>query len=201
MYTSDAAQNLPLNPRATALMEACGHAPPPSEGKSPGVYGDVFVGRCHDDEVKDIWTRVDMTVDDVQDPSKAAWCAVASSPGGGGGSGGAASSLSGVMQQQSLNASGAGVSNCTWTQTDDEVEVKFDVVSGTKAKHVKVSFGMNSLKVMVSGQTLLNGATGGAVNVDESTYTLQDSHDGRELAVVLAKNNPGQVWPYAVQPN
>lgn len=198
MYASDHSQNLPLNPRATALMQACGHAPPPTEGKTPGVYGDVMVGRCEDNEKSDVWQRVDLSVSEVQDPAAAEWCAVARSPGGGGGSGAAAASLSGVMQQ-TVNSS--GLSNCTWSQTDDEVEVKFQVASGTKAKYVKVIFGMNSLKVTVTGQTLLQGTTGGAVNVDESTYTLQDANDGRELCVLMAKNNTGVVWPHAVQSN
>lgn len=198
MYTADNTQNMPLNPRATALMQACGHAPPPSEGREPGVYGDVFVGRCEDNEATDVWKRVDITVDDVQDPTSQDWCKVAASPGGGGGSGSTAPSLSGVVQQ-TVNTS--GLSNCTWQQTDDEVEVKFSVAAGTKAKYVKIAFAMNSLKVTVAGQTLLNGTTGGAVNVDESTYTLQDSDDGRELCVLLAKNNPGVVWPHVVQPN
>lgn len=198
MYASDNTQNLPLNPRATAIMQACGHAPPPSEGRDPGVYGDVFVGRCEDNEEGDVWQRVDMTVADVQDPATAAWCAVAASPGGGGGSGAAAASLSGVMQQ-TVNSSGAS-SNVTWSQTDDEVTVNFQVASGTKGKYVKVLFGMNSLKVTVAGQTLINGTAGGAVNVDESTYTLQDADGGRELSVMLAKNKPGVVWPHAVQP-
>lgn len=99
--------------------------------------------------------------------------------------------------QQTVNSS--GVSDCTWSQTEDEVEIKFAVASGTKAKYVKVNTAMSSLKVTVAGQTLLNGKTGGAVNVDESTYTLQDTGDGRELCVLLAKNNPGVSWPYAVQ--
>ena len=197
MYASDRSENLPINTRAAALMQACGHAPPPSEGRDPGVYGDVFVGRCEDNEEKDVWQRVDMTVSDVEDPSTAEWCAVAKSPGGGGGTGGAAASLSGSVQQ-TVNMS--GLSNCTWTQTDDEVEIKFDVAKGTKGKYVKVNFGMNSLKVVVAGQTLLQGTTGGAVNVDESTYTLQDSGEGRELCVLMAKNNVGVVWPHAVQP-
>jgi hypothetical protein len=198
MYASDRSENLPLNPRATALMQACGHAPPQAEGKAPGVYGDVFVGRCEDNEQSDVWQRLDMTVAEVEDPARSDWCRIARSPGGGGGSGAAAASLSGVMQQ---TISSSGLSNVTWSQTDDEVQVDFQVASGTKAKYVKVSFGMNSLKVTVAGQTLLQGTTGGTVNVDECTYTLQDSGDGRELCVILSKKDAGVVWPHAVQPN
>jgi hypothetical protein len=197
MYASDNWASLPINPRATALMQACGHAPPATEGKPPGVYGDVFVGRCQDDEESDIWQRIDLNVSELNDPATQDWCAVARSKGGGGGSGAAAASLGGIMQQ-TVNSS--GVSDCTWSQTEDEVEVKFAVASGTKPKYVKVNFAMNSLKVTVAGQTLLNGKTGGAVNVDESTYTLQDAGDKRELCVLLAKNTSGVSWPYAVQP-
>lgn len=68
MYGDDNARanNLPLNYRATKLMAAAGHSMPDGEDGSPGgVFGDVFVGRCKDDEVGDVWERVDFTMDDV----------------------------------------------------------------------------------------------------------------------------------------
>ena len=191
MYSADNQQNMPLNTRATALMQACGHAPPSVEGNEPGVYGDVFVGRCYDDEQKDEWQRVDILASEI-DPA-APWCANARSKGGGGGSGSAAASLSGVMSQA------MGQPNVTWNQTDDEVEIKCKVASGTKGQDVKVNFSLNALTVTVAGDTLIQGPTGGRVAVDESTYTLQDAGDARELCVVLGKNEAGTTWPYAVE--
>lgn len=198
MYAADESTKLTFNARATALLQACGHAPPQVEGKKPGIYGDVFVGRCYDNEESDEWQRVNLEISEVQDPSTAEWCAIARTQGGGGGgSGGTAASLSGVMTQAMGSSSHQ---NGTWSQTDDEVELKFQVAAGTKAKYVKVSFTMNSLKVTVAGQTLIHGPTGGTVAANESTFTIQDSQegDGRELCVILSKLNPGTIWPHAV---
>ena len=95
MYGADNARNdkLPFNKRATELLVSTGHAPP-SGGKDEdgndlpsGVCGDVFVGRCHDDEVGDVWERVDFTIEDAD--CRSDWCRQARKPGGGGGRGGA----------------------------------------------------------------------------------------------------------------
>jgi CS domain len=197
MYVGEDSLNAPFNRRATALMQACGHALPAVEGKEPGVYGDVFVGRCYDNEESDEWHRVDLAVSEVENPTRADWCAIARSKGGGGGSGAEAASLSGVMTQTISSPQ----SKVTWSQTDDEVELKFQVPSGTKAKYVKVNFAKNSLKVTAAGQTLIQGSTGGKVAVDESTYTIQDADDGRELCVILSKKESGTIWPHAVESN
>jgi len=79
MYSQDDArtQNLAYNRRATELLIAS--APP------GGTCGDVFVGRCHDDEHAVIWKRVDFTIEDTDPRSQ--WCDVARQPGGGGGGG------------------------------------------------------------------------------------------------------------------
>jgi hypothetical protein len=226
MYSADSAKEngLPLNERATALLTACGHSP----NNSGGVYGDVFVGRANDNEAADIWERVDFTPEDANPASE--WCRIARSSGGGGGSGqSAASSLSGLVQQQQLGGGGGGMqvidtsagqhsqaasllygSNGappvpetwgTWTQSESEVELKFSVPSGTKAKYCKISFGRTSLKVIVAGQTLLQGTTFDAIVVDDSTFTLQDdtssSAGGRELCVTLGKTE-NRTWSWVV---
>eukprot|EP00978_Attheya_sp_CCMP212_P032636 scaffold128373_cov45-Attheya_sp.AAC.1 len=85
----------------------------------------------------------------------------------------------------------------TWSQTNDEVELKLTVASGTKAKYVKVNFGSTKLKITVAGQTLAQGDTGGPVAVDECTYTIQDEGGKRELCVTLGKKN-NTTWTQAV---
>lgn len=228
MYSSssDHSNGIPLsiNSRAMELLQACGHTVPPS-----GIRGDVFVGRYHDDEIRDIWERVDFLETDV-DPNSD-WCQLARIKGGGGGSGtqnSTSPSLSGMMtnalSQSSSSSSSTSqqahdmlngihndhmeqelenVSGCKWSQTREEVELKFYVAPGTKAKYVKVTFGKTSLKVVVAGQTLISGETGGEVAVDDSTYTLQDGgndmNDGKELAITLAKKREGISWSYPVQ--
>lgn len=228
MYSDDNArtQGLPYNRRATELLVACGHnitsEPSPSTmsiGAAPpgGLCGDVFVGRCHDDEVKDIWERVDFTVGDANPRSN--WCDIARQPGGGGGGGGSATgggggprSLSGLMNQNAITAGAHNTTSATsfnegkgdgytWSQNDAEVELRFPVSAGTKAKYVKVTFGSTKLKVVVAGQTLLNGTLGGTAEVDDSTFTIEDANSGsgKELSVTLGKKE-GNTWPFVIQP-
>eukprot|EP00532_Pseudo-nitzschia_australis_P006944 CAMPEP_0168166332 /NCGR_PEP_ID=MMETSP0139_2-20121125/1969_1 /TAXON_ID=44445 /ORGANISM="Pseudo-nitzschia australis, Strain 10249 10 AB" /LENGTH=364 /DNA_ID=CAMNT_0008083519 /DNA_START=68 /DNA_END=1159 /DNA_ORIENTATION=+ len=201
------------------------------DGKPNGMYGDVFVGRAIDDEAGDIWERVDMTPEEVQgDLTKQQWCKIARRKGGGGGHGGAAASLSKTLQnfqnqhQQATNTGGstthenptaseAGAESdsekYSWTQTNDEVELKFVVPKETKAKNVKIKFGLKSIKVSLTGVSgcdekndglllLCDGETWDQIDVDGSTFTLQDEPGakptGRELCVSLEKLNGGQTW-------
>jgi hypothetical protein len=237
MYAADSAQKhgLPWNHRATELITACGHSPPIHDSgcnanTTAGIYGDVFCGRARDNEMTDVWERVDFVTADA-DPA-AEWCRVARSPGGGGGSGGrtAASSLSNLVQSQFQNngsstassnnvqiingsASGSdgnlfGMNGASpvmeswgsWTQTNDEVELKFSVVAGTKSKYCKVQFARTTLKVTVAGQTLVQGTTFDPVSVDDCTFTLQDEGPtNRELCVTLSKIETGRTWAFAVR--
>lgn len=217
MYGADdaRARNQPINFRATGLMQTCGHGafPPGEDGSPGGVLGDMFVGRCHDDEAGDVWERVDFTADDASPGNE--WCKTARSSGGGGGHGGSsgAPSLSGMMSKALGGgaAGGAGTMAATaggdaqgdgykWSQTDDEVEMKFTVSPGLKAKYVKVNFGRKSVKITAAGQTLANGVTGGDIIVDECTYTIQDDKEsGRELCVSLAKRVETS-WEFAIKP-
>ena len=211
MYSADNAKayGMARNERATALMTACGHA-------GDGVFGDVFVGRAADNEATDVWERMDFTVADA-DP-RAAWCKVARGTGGGGGAGtAAAASLSNlVSQQQGMRISDGGAAGQgddlygyngalpvqetwgTWTQTDDEVELKFALTPGTKAKYCKVAFSRNALKVTVSGTVLLQGTTFDPIELDESTFTLQDEGPtGRELCITIGKSDRRK-WSHVV---
>lgn len=226
MYSQDDArtQNLAYNRRATELLVACGHnissEPSPNRsaiGAAPpgGMCGDVFVGRCHDDEHADIWERVDFTIEDADPGSQ--WCDVARQPGGGGGGGSRGGdgmrSLSGLMNSNQISVGanvGCGESGSsfhdgkadgyTWTQNHDEVELRFPVSAGTKAKYVKVNFGKSKIKVIVAGQTLLSGSLGGTIDSDVSTYTIEDSNSGsgKELCVTLGKAE-GNTWPFIVR--
>lgn len=124
MYGDDngRTKNLPYNQRATNLMMAAGHAFPQTsganvinddnDGKKNGIYGDVFVGRCIDDEVKDIWERIDILPEEVGGDcdggggggeeqkllNSIEWCKIARKKGGGGGQGGSASCLSNTLK-------------------------------------------------------------------------------------------------------
>lgn len=212
MYTADTATyqenaaSLPLNQRAVALITACGHG-------AREIRGDVFVGRAVDNEQSDEWKRIDFTVADA-DPS-AAWCETARRPGGGGGSGSSsASSLHHLVNQsrtqvispdapaQLLGMNGASpvVEEWgSWTQTDEDVEIKFVVADSVKAKDCKVTFGRTLLKVVVNGGTLLEGTLFDPTEADEGTFTLQDTAAGRELCITLVKADTNRTWSMVVK--
>ena len=73
-----------VNSRATALAHACGHT-------QSEVRGDAFMSRVIDDEVADIWKRIDITA--AEFTPDAVWVSNARLQGGGGGNGGAGSSV------------------------------------------------------------------------------------------------------------
>eukprot|EP00525_Craspedostauros_australis_P005589 CAMPEP_0198126772 /NCGR_PEP_ID=MMETSP1442-20131203/45694_1 /TAXON_ID= /ORGANISM="Craspedostauros australis, Strain CCMP3328" /LENGTH=349 /DNA_ID=CAMNT_0043786643 /DNA_START=13 /DNA_END=1062 /DNA_ORIENTATION=- len=218
MYANNNAKEDPSqqNLRAMALMQGCGH-------QNRTLYGDVFVARCHDDEMKDIWTRVDFTKEDISPESE--WCRSARASGGGGGTGSSSAhslsnsmtkTLGGMPQMVSSADGGAAASQqpspsmdgteirtdeYAWSQTDDEVEVKFTAPAGTKGKQVKIKFQRKSIEVKLLDKTVLEGKLGGTIIVDDSTYTLQDASDNnRELCLTMAKDSPGSLWLGVVVP-
>lgn len=204
MYTSDhSSENEIKNVRASQLLLDCGHRLPETESRpEAGIYGDVFVGRCYDNEQDEDegWKRLDFTDKDLD--SNSDWIKIAKSTNGGGGSGTSnAASLSGTMNQMNMNSSTQNDESLgyKWEQTEEEVEIRFTVAADVKAKAVQIKFQHSSLSVKVSGEVLAEGATGGAVIVDECTYTLQDdANNKRELCVILIKND-GRVWAHAVK--
>jgi hypothetical protein len=208
MYLSQEPQT-DYNQRASQLLQACGHALPEQEGtgKPAGIYGDAFVGRCHDDEQGDEWSRIDFTEADLLNDSNnsTSWMTVAKASGGGGGSGSSnVSSLTGTLSQMGYQPTPEQQADgYKWEQTNDQVELKFVVPAGTKAKQCQVKFQRSSLRVQVHGEMLAEGSTGGNCVVDDCTYTLQEegnaSDPRRELCVVLEKSEPGIVWAHAVQ--
>jgi hypothetical protein len=223
MAAEDSSNALPYNDRATALVAATGH-----HVADKPVYGDVFVGRAHDDEHADVWVRMDFTQADA-DPH-ADWCRVARSSGGGGGSGNSSvSSLSRMVQQQgtgnvqvlgdsaSLSAAGGedvkapsfGMNGdvpvqeqgYSWTQDADEVEVKFPVPPDTSVKDIQMRVKRSSVQVSAAGQSLLQGTLFLPVVPDECTYTLTQEPNvpTKDLTVTLTKDEAHKVWTFVVQ--
>ena len=164
-------------------------------GNKGEIHGDAFVGRCMDDEGRDIWKRVDFLASEIDPESQ--WCKIARMNGGGSGSSfdpKLASQMLQTKQQEQPFLEQDIRQGVKWSQNDEEVEIRIpNVPAGTKAKYVKVSFQKTSFKLTITGQTFLNGKTGGEVDTINSTWTLED----QELCITLSKKQP-IMWSYAV---
>ena len=217
MYAAENAveHGLSQNARATSIMQACGH-----RLEHGMIHGDVMIGRAHDNEMQDVWTREDFTLEEAT--PTAPWCAQARLKGGGGGTGGKASpsSLSGLLNQaksQNIKALNMESGESTgqnlfgyndappvkeswgsWRQTDEEVELLFSVAPDVQSRDCKVTFGRNKVKVMVRNTTLVEGKLFDPIDPDESTFTLdQEGPTGRQLTVSLAKDT-NTMWTLSV---
>lgn len=83
-------------------------------------------------------------------------------------------------------------------QTDKEVTVTVPVPPGTRAKSLRVDIKVKHIRVEVPSVGLvLDGELYKPVNVDESTWCMQD---GTELVITLTKTNMQyeEWWPHVV---
>lgn len=73
-----------------------------------------------------------------------------------------------------------------WSQKGEEVHVRFPLdPPATNKKDVAVTFKSTSLKVIIRGETIIDGAVGGKVDADDCTWCLSPAKD--ELQVMLTK--------------
>jgi len=153
-------KKLDLNSRASSLCQSCGHL--------NQIYGDVFVGRYHDDESLP-WERLDFGLDDLN--SDASWMLDAKRKNEGRASG--AYSTSGVLQNM-LKSDNTAVINgdfadyrqkvkelgdhvetefLEWSQTNDEVEVRIRTGQNINKADIAVKMQAKKLQVTIRNAT------------------------------------------------
>ena len=82
-----------------------------------------------------------------------------------------------------------------WTQTLKELNVYVSVRAGLRSKHLTVSYTRSKLKVGVKGEDLIvDGEMFANIRCDDCTWTIEDSEDGREIALYLVKDNQMEWW-------
>jgi len=89
----------------------------------------------------------------------------------------------------------------SWTQTQDEIELKLALTEGdlvVKAKDCQVLFKRQSLKVLVGNVVKVEGALFGSIVPDDCTYTIESGGGGggRELCITLTKAEEGMTWSW-----
>jgi len=72
-----------------------------------------------------------------------------------------------------------------WMQKGEEVHIRFPLDPPATKKDISISFKTTTLKVAIRGETTLDGALGGKVDVDDCTWVLSPEKD--ELQVMLTK--------------
>ena len=153
-------RNLALNARATSIAKSCNH--------ELTVYGDVFIGQCHDDESLP-WARVDFSFADLS--SDAAWMqqAYAANKGKSLSNFNTSGTLQNILSQSSLQSTAAAASspsavaiesqgkvsadmqsgNTSWSQTSDEVEWRLSLAAWVKKSDIKITIRSSSVKLLV----------------------------------------------------
>ena len=101
----------------------------------------------------------------------------------------------GKMKPNSGN--GADLELYKWTQTLEEVEVRFPLPVACKGKDVEVKMEKKRLKVQLRGHesALINGELHKEVKLEECTWVLEDK---KTLLVNLEKVNKMEWWPKLV---
>mmetsp|Transcript_32369 Transcript_32369/g.44352 ORF Transcript_32369/g.44352 Transcript_32369/m.44352 type:complete len:251 (-) Transcript_32369:42-794(-) len=212
------AKKLPINERATSIARSCNH--------DMTVYGDVFIGRCHDDESLP-WERVDFTLDDLN--SDSTWIAEARRKNKGKPTSNFSTSgtIENILKQQSntnksvpIDSSATTIGNSSWSQTSDEIEwrvfladfvKKTDIIVSIRSNRVKLSSrlsdsqgiwkNLESLSSLDSQLIQSEGAELWAnIDVDSSTWTLGKDHQvGNVLCLSLCKQDSGVTWKHLLK--
>ena len=185
------------NARATALVKACGHA--------IDIRGDCFIGRAFDDE-REEWERRDFLIADMSIDAPWVLQAIAANAG---------KNLSGHrtsgIQQKLLGSggsdgdSGSEEGYLSFTESNDEIEVRFALPNECSAGQLNVVIGGSKLKVQLkNGEKLplvspaLQGESGadlsGNVIKDESTWAVAQEGGQRVLTITLAKVEGSTIW-------
>ena len=181
-------KKLPHNSRASQIATTCGYHPPPN------FYGDVFIGRV---KTRPIIHNVGFVAGVDTDRNTAVWMQRAVSEN--------------LAWQQEMNrikgsnetqpsvigtdGTEASERDFTWTQDDEEIEikVKFDTLEKSK---IKVSFMPKQINIKYDGNDHLQIKLYSGIDVDGCTWTI----DGKNLVITCEKaNGGGELWPRIIQ--
>lgn len=197
----------PINQRASKLLRNCGH--------DTDVKGDAFVGRAFDDE-REEWVRLDFLLSDLDDSES--WISETKVANSGRNMG--AYRTSGAMQKiiqpgvdsnDTILQSVASSDNSfqSWSQTSDEVEVRFELAFELNAKLLMVIISSTSVSITLkSGEHLANvglkfqdpaGAVlYGRIVKDDSTWSVSVEGGIKVLCLTLVKADSSN-WKSIIQ--
>jgi hypothetical protein len=187
-------KHLPVNRRASSYAERAGYSPPPT------FYGDVYAGRISPGTRRSLSCRIS-DLDRVDQYLL--------------------SNLNYQMQQNRLTGrpersqqpeiAGTGESaqaenGFSWRQSESDLEISVPLPSSNDtlltSKQVKVTFRPQALSVAALGMSVLDVRLFERVDVDSSTWTLENSGSGsgpaearQQVVVVSVEKAEEALWP------
>ena len=184
-------KRLPLNSRATKLAEKAGYNPPPQ------FYGDVFLARVYETgrngsihrrplplalsevSLDSPWLR-DAAMHNLEYQAQMDRITGRTSQN--------------IQQPAIAGTEGPKDEGCySWTQTEEELEVKVELPLETNSKSIKVNFRANELQITCMDISLTLGLFE-RVDVDGCTWTLESNGTSKSLVATMEKQEPAY-WP------
>ncbi|KAF2203153.1 CS-domain-containing protein [Delitschia confertaspora ATCC 74209] len=86
-----------------------------------------------------------------------------------------------------------------WTQTIKDLDITVAIDGKYRARDLEVKFTKNTIKVAIKGQDpILEGEFPHPIHVDDSTWTLESTKDGKDIDIHLDKVNQMEWWAHVV---
>merc|ERR1712224_1120461 len=189
-------KDLPENPRAVSLIEACGYT-----RIAIPVRGDVFVTRIEEymeeGNMKPTWQRCDFTMKDCS--SDAPWVTAIHEY----------RIANGIQEKEDRTwfenlkddvevLPHGSTEDYVWRQTEDDVEITFNAKAflGIKAtkRDITVKIGERSILVRLRGRMLLDGELPRAVETEDSCWTYDKNQGELQITLVKVKKGKKGIW-------
>lgn len=102
-----------------------------------------------------------------------------------------------IVQKAVLHDENYEISGFTWTQTDDDIIIKFDAKEGKERSDYNIKYVANKLIVKVGEVVLLDNELYDKIDQDLTTWTIENNY----LQITLVKQNQSSSWLSLLQNN
>eukprot|EP00400_MALV-I_sp_L67-5_P000292 gene292-1057_t len=93
-----------------------------------------------------------------------------------------------------VSGDGTSPPKYTWKQAGEEIDIDFRVDADVSSKQIKCKFETRRMSLTVKGETVFSSDLAGAIDPDESSWSLEGSGDKRKLIVNITKTATKE-WP------
>ena len=95
---------------------------------------------------------------------------------------------------------GGRCKNYTWVQNQvEQFEMFVALPSDTKSSHIKVDWDSRHLKIVVKGETLVDGELYAPINADSFMWTLDEVRGNKIINITWDKLHKMQWWDYVIK--